>query len=113
MELPIDNDDAVGRYTGFTVTNFDTAGINLKLAIYDQEGHLVEVVTPPDLNPLPPGHQAAKFIHEVASSTKGKFEGSMVLYAGDGRNFTALGLVQSEGLLSIMPAFAPLHFTEP
>jgi hypothetical protein len=113
MEIPIDNDDSAGRYTGFTVTNFDATGMNLKVAIYDQEGHLVEVVTPPDLNPLPPGRQAAKFIHEVAPSTRGKFKGSMVLYTVDGKKFPALGLVQSEALLSIMPAATPLYFTAP
>jgi hypothetical protein len=112
-EIPIDNDRAGDRYTGFTVTNFDTTAVNLKLAVFDLEGKLLEVLTPPELNPLKPQTQVSKFIHEYFSAASGTFKGSMVLYSPEGRNFVAAGLVQSEGLMSIIPALLGPYFPLP
>jgi hypothetical protein len=112
-EIPVNNDDSVGRYTGFSATNFDSTGINLKVAVFSEDGVLLEVVSPPELNPLAPGSQAAKFLHEVSTFAKGRFRGTMILYTENQRNFIAAGLVQDEGLLSMMPVLAAPYFTIP
>ena len=112
-EIPIDNDIAEDRFTGFTAANSEETEINLKLAVYDQDGKLIAVLAPPELNPLKPRQQVSKFIHEYFPAVKGPFKGSMVLFSPDYSNFEVVGLVQSLGLLSIVPALPGPYFALP
>jgi hypothetical protein len=112
-EIPIDNDFTEDRFTGLTVANFDEAAINLKLAVYDENGRFIEMLAPSELNPLKPRQQISKFVHEYFPAIKGTFKGSLVLFSPDYKNFVTVGLVQSQGLLSIIPAVAGPYFALP
>jgi len=103
--LPVDNDDAESRFTGFAVANYNTEEIGVKIVTLDERGAVSDVITPRDLNPLPPGHQAAKFLHEYLPGRL-KFRGSAVLIARGGKKFSVVALLSNQGLLTAIPVVA-------
>jgi hypothetical protein len=103
--LPVDNDDAENRFTGFAVANHNTDDIGVRIVTLDERGAVSDVITPPDLNPLPPGHQAAKFLHEYLPGRL-KFRGSAVLIARGGKKFSVVALLSNQGLLTAIPVVA-------
>src|SRR4030095_8119157 len=89
--MPVDNDDRENRFTGFAVANPSDQNINLTLYVLDENGAITDVLNPPELNPLGPLHQVAKFLHEYVP-TKLRFKGSMVLVAQGGKGFSVVAL---------------------
>jgi hypothetical protein len=91
-----------GRFTGFSVANPTNENINIRLVVLNAEGGITETISPPELNPLGPGRQVSKFLHEYLAS-RSTFRGSMVLAAQGGRRFVATALIQFQGLLTATP----------
>ena len=100
--MPVDNDDTENRFTGFAVANPSTENINVTLYVLDENGGITDVLSPPELNPLGPLKQTSKFLHEYVS-TKLKFKGSMVLVGQSGKTFAVVALVQTQGLVTVIP----------
>jgi hypothetical protein len=103
--LPVDNDDAQSRFTGFAVANHNADNVDVKIVTLDEKGNVLDVITPPDLNPLPPGRQRSKFLHEYLPARL-KFRGSAVLIARGGQKFSVVALVSNQGLLTAIPVVA-------
>ena len=94
--IPVDNDDSAARYTGYAIANTGTTNINVKIVVVDIRGNIVNSITPVQLNPLPPGQQVARFLHQDLPSLV-TFQGSMVLIEQAGLNFSTVALIQAQG----------------
>jgi len=70
--------------------------------VLDENGGITDVLSPPELNPLGPLKQVAKFLHEYVP-TKLRFKGSMVLVGQSGKTFAVVALVQTQGLVTVIP----------
>ena len=81
--MPVNNDDTQNRFTGFAVANPSNENINVTLYVLDENGGITDVLSPPELNPLEPLKQTARFLHEYVP-TKLRFKGSMVLVGQEG-----------------------------
>ncbi len=102
VTIPVDNDATRNRRTAFAVANYGAGNINIRIVVLDKNGTITNTITPPELNPLAPQTQVARFLDEFDAS-KGTFQGSMVLIAEDEKGFVATALVQSQGLYTSIP----------
>jgi hypothetical protein len=101
--IPIDNDETARRFVGFAVANPGTDALNISLAARDQEGRPLETLRPPELNPLRPGGQVSRFVHEYRKAW-GTFRGSLVVWTPDGGEFAVVALVEDQGRYTAIPA---------
>jgi hypothetical protein len=101
--IPIDNDDTLQRFTGFAVANHGTGDINIKIVAVREDGTVADTLSPPELNPLGPQRQVARFLHEYRP-TLSRFRGSMVLIGQGGNTFVVVALAQNEGKYTAIPA---------
>lgn len=111
--IPVDNDDNLHRYTGFAIANPGSSSINIKIVAVNQDGTIVDAVSPPGLNPLPARQQVARFLHDYLPN-RATFRGSMVLVGQAGTTFSVVALVQVQGdtgplytAIPVIPAKAP------
>ncbi|PYU89635.1 MAG: hypothetical protein DMG08_20755 [Acidobacteria bacterium] len=100
--IPVDNDTDTGRRIGFAVANPTSQAVTVKVALVDDSGTVVTDISPPELNPLGPGRQLAKFMDELFPSLR-KFRGSMVLRAQGAGKIVPVALLQRNGLFSALP----------
>ncbi len=100
--IVVDNDNTQSRYTGFAVTNSGNDNINIKLVVLDENGLITDTLSPPELNPLRPLHQVARFLHEYLPSRL-RFKGSMVLVGQGGKTFAVVALTQYQTQLTAVP----------
>jgi hypothetical protein len=100
--IPVDNDAAQNRRTAFAVANYGGDPVNIRIVVLDKNGTITNTITPPELNPLDPQQQVAKFLDEYDASTA-NLQGSMVLMSEDGRRFVVLALVQNQALYTSIP----------
>jgi hypothetical protein len=103
--MPVDNDDRENRFTGFAVANPSNENINVTLYVLDENGGITDALSPPELNPLGPLKQVARFMHEYVP-TKLRFRGSMVLVGQGGKTFAVVALVQAQGLVTVIPVIS-------
>lgn len=101
VTIPVDNDDSQGRYTGFAIANPGTGNVYVRILLLDRDGVILGSISPPELNPLLPQNQAAKFLHEYFPTTK-QFTGSMAL-AITGDKPVIVALVQNQDLVTVIP----------
>ena len=100
--IGVDNSLLQSRFTGFSIANPTNENMNVRLVVLNAEGNITETISPPELNPLGPGRQVSKFLHEYLPA-RSTFRGSMVLAAQGGRRFVATALIQFQGLLTATP----------
>jgi len=100
--IPVDNDGAQSRFTGYAIANPSNANINVKIDIVNTNGTLHQTLTLPQLNPLGPHQQVARFIHQDVASLL-TFQGSMVLIASTGESFSVVALVLDQNLITAVP----------
>jgi hypothetical protein len=101
--IPIDNDETARRFVGFAVANPGTDALNISVTARDQDGRRVETLSPPELNPLRPGRQVSRFVHEYQKAWR-TFRGSLVLWTPDGGEFAVVALVEDQGRYTAIPA---------
>ena len=99
--IPIDNDDAARRYTGFAVANPSDETITIRLVTLAQDGSILDDVTDDRLK-LGPRRHAALFLHQILSARL-NFRGSAVLVGQSGKTFAVVALVEAQGLLTAIP----------
>ncbi|HYK91820.1 MAG TPA: hypothetical protein VE398_23850 [Acidobacteriota bacterium] len=112
--IPVDNDATAGRFTGYAIANTGSTNINVKVVVTDTNGNITDTVTPQQLNPLTPGHQVARFLHQDLPN-RTTFRGSMVLIEQSGANFNVVALIQAQGIsntilftaIPVIPGRAP------
>lgn len=100
--IPVDNDGAQSRFTGYAIANPSNANVNIKIDIVNANGTLHQTLTLPQLNPLGPHQQVARFIHQDVASLL-TFQGSMVLIASTGESFSVVALVLDQNLITAVP----------
>jgi hypothetical protein len=100
--IPADNDSDQDQYTGFAIANPTDEDIYLRIHVLDEQGQVVDSISPPELNPLGPRRQVARFLHEYLN-TRLKFRGSMAVVATAPGKMAIVALVQAKGLLSAIP----------
>jgi hypothetical protein len=99
--IPVSNDGSQERFTGYAVANPSAGDINIKIVVVNENGEPLETLVLPSLNPLGPGKQIARFLHE--DSPRLQFKGSMVLIADTGKRFSVVALIQDRGLFTAVP----------
>ena len=100
--IPVNNDDALERFTGVALANPGDQEIRVQIYVIDQDGNVTQTVSPEALNPLGARMQVATFLHQLVPATL-RFRGSMVLTAGGTGQFVATALLQDQGMLSAIP----------
>jgi hypothetical protein len=103
VTIPVYNDLAAGRFVGFAVANPNASAISIRLTTVQENGMVLDSASiPAELNPLPPGGQVAKFLHEILPA-RATFRGSMVLQAIGAQGFVVVALVQNGLLQTAVP----------
>ncbi len=110
--IPVENDTSLGRFTGFAIANPTNEDINVSVVILNPDGSTSDSIRPPELNPLGPQKQVARFIHEYLP-TRATFKGSVVLVAQGGKKFIVTALVQHKGLYTAIPVMPEKVSTVP
>jgi len=100
--IPVNNDGAKNRFTGYAIANPSNASINVKIVVVDVNGVPVQTLNLPKLNPLPPRQQVARFLHQDVPSLL-TFQGSMVLIGQSGNEFSVVALVLDQNLITAIP----------
>jgi len=100
--IPVDNDATRGRRAGFAVANPNSFDIHVRIIVLDENGHQVgSSLVPPELNPLRPERQVAKFLDEYLPQLT-TFKGTMILLPDSpGSQIVAVALSISQGLTSL------------
>ncbi len=100
--IPVDNNAAAERFTGFAIANPQNVDVNLRITISAADGSVVEVLSPPELNPLPAGGQVARFLHQYRPAF-GSFRGSMTVSSISGEKVVVVALNQIEDQFTAVP----------
>ncbi len=100
--IPVDNDAANDRYTGFAVANTGTSDVHIQVTVLGEDGLVAAKQQPAELNPLAAGQQVARFLHEYKTDWA-TFRGSIQLTAQAGEKFAAVALVQNKGQYTAVP----------
>jgi hypothetical protein len=100
--IPVVNDDAWQRYTGYAVTNPGNDDIYIKIVPVNEDGEPQAPLVIPELNPLGPGKMVAKFPHQDSAALT-NFRGAMVLIAEGGKRFSVVALVQNQTFFTAVP----------
>ncbi len=109
--IPVDNSEAEERFTGFAVANISDGDINITVFTLNEDGAILDQISPPELNPLGPQKQVARFLHQEGYlPSRTNFKGSMVLVVSGGEKFGVVALIQNQGMFTaipVIPAKAP------
>jgi beta-glucanase (GH16 family) len=103
--LPVDNDSEAERFSGFAVANPGSSEVRVSLTTFRPDGSIADVLSPPELNPLSPNSQVARFLHEYLPS-RATFRGSLILAAEGGAKVSVVALSQNHGLYTAVPVMA-------
>lgn len=96
--IPVDNDDTQGKQMVYAIANPSDQTISIKLALVGQDGAVInDKVTVP----LGPGQQIARYLWQDLALTK--FRGSLVLRGQNGQTFFAIGLLEKQGIYTVIP----------
>ena len=107
--IPVDDDAAQGRFTGYAVANHEDNDVNIRIIVVDANGVPVgQPIRPSQLNPLRPKNHIARFLFQDLNDPNLKFQGSMVLIADGGRKFAVVALVQNSGAAGNLYAAIPV-----
>jgi hypothetical protein len=102
VTIPVDNSSSQNRFTGFAIANQNSEDISIRLVTLDEEGRVMDNITPPELNPLGPQRQIAVFLHQILPA-RATFRGSMALVVQGGKRASFVALVQNQSLLTAIP----------
>jgi len=100
--IPVDNNEAQNRFTGYAIANPSNSAINVKIVVVNVNGVPVQTLNLPQLNPLGPQQQIARFLFQDASSLL-TFQGSMVVIGQGGAQFSIVALVLDQNLITAVP----------
>ncbi len=102
VTIPVDNSSSQNRFTGFAIANQNSEDVSIRLVTLDENGAVMENVTPAELNPLGPQKQIAVFLHQILPA-RATFRGSIALVVQGGKRASFVALVQNQSLLTAVP----------
>ena len=97
--IPVDNDSTQAMQMAYAIANPSSQTISIKLALVGQDGTVVDDTITVTLGPE---QQIAKYLSQVLP-TRATFKGSLVLEGQAGASFSAVGLLQKQGLFTVIP----------
>jgi hypothetical protein len=103
--IPLDDDHAASRDTGYAVANTGNTNLNIRLVLVNADGTVSQTLRPAKLNPLRPEEHVGRFVWEDAGPGF-QFKGSIVLLDDTGQNFSVVALLLNGTLYSAIPAIA-------
>ena len=102
--IPVDNSEAEERFAGFAVANTSDGDISITVFTLNEDGAILDQISPPELNPLGPQEQVARFLHQEGYlPSRINFKGSMVLAVSGGEKFGVVALIQNQGIFTAIP----------
>ena len=107
--IPVNNDNSQDRFTGYAAANRSDGDIKIEIVVLDESGVVVETMILPLLNPLGPGRQIVRFLHE--DSPRLKVKGSIVLIAGSEERICVVAPAQDQGLMTAIPSYRQRRLT--
>ena len=99
--IPVDIDGSQDKQLAYAIANPGSQTIVIKVALVGQDGTLIEdseTVT------LGPGEQMAQYLRQELVRTS--FKGSLVLRGQAGATFVALGLLDKQGIFTVIPVIS-------
>jgi len=99
--IPVDVDSSQDKQLAYAIANPGSQTIVIKVALVGQDGTLIEdseTVT------LGPGEQMAQYLRQELVRTS--FKGSLVLRGQAGATFVALGLLDKQGIFTVIPVIS-------
>jgi len=97
--IPVDDDVAGGRMTGYAVANPGTESVTIKVVTLKEDGTAgatLQSIT------LTPGQQKAQFVFQDPAASQ-RFKGTVVLMDQGGKKFSMVALVQNQNLYTAIP----------
>lgn len=105
--VPIDDDSAQGRVTGYAVANAGNTPITVKIVLVNPDGSVFQTINPQPLTQMAPGTHVARFVYQDATNPAAfVFKGSMVLIETTGQPFSVVALASNQGIFSALPVVA-------
>jgi hypothetical protein len=98
--IPLDDDDAAARYTGYAIANPGAEAITIKAVTVKADGTPGATLR---MIALRPGEQVAAFFFQAQEPSNRVFQGSVVLMGQGGAKFVLVALVQDQGLFTAIP----------
>jgi hypothetical protein len=102
VTIPVDNSGSQNRFTGFAIANQNSEDVSIRLSLLDENGTVLETVSPAQLSPLGAQKQVAVFLHQIFPA-RATFRGSMALVVQGGKKASFVALVQNQSLLTAVP----------
>jgi len=99
VTIPVDDDVAAERFTGFAVANPSSEAITIRVVTVREDGTVAATLQPISLGP---GEQKAQFLFQDPGASQ-KFKGSVVLMGQNSKRFSVVALVQDQGLYTAIP----------
>lgn len=100
--IPVDDDVALGRFTGYAVANVGSGSIVVSASEISADGKSVTALT--DIALAPRQQKAAFFFQDPKAQQK--FRGSAVLTGQNGATFAVVALVDNQNLLTAIPVIS-------
>jgi hypothetical protein len=97
--IPCDENAGLGRSTAYGIANPTDQVMEVKLALVDSNGILVDDTKSITLNP---GQQIARYLNQDFLN-RPTFQGSIVLRAQGGTTFVAVALIQNQQIFTAIP----------
>ncbi len=96
--IPVDNDNSQSKQMVYAVANPSRETIWIRLTLVAQDGAVInDTVTVP----VGSGQQIARYLWQDLAVTK--FQGSLLLRGQNGRTFFAIGLLEKQGMYTVIP----------
>ncbi len=105
VTVPINNDSAQERFTGYAIANTGSSSITVRFVVVGTDGNPSGIAIP-DLT-LSTGEQRARFFSQDAAAL-GTFQGSVVLIGENNAQFVVVALVQDRGTSGVLFTAIPV-----
>ncbi len=92
VTIPVNDDSAQSRFTGYALANPGVDTIRITIFLVDGNGVVTKTLS--QVITLDPGKQVARFLFQDVGDPNFKFQGSAVLKSETGSKFSAVALVQ-------------------
>jgi sugar lactone lactonase YvrE len=105
--IPVDNDSTQGKQMAYAIANPSRQTISVNLALMGQNDAVVNnsiTVT------LSPGQQISRYLWQDLALVQ--FKGSLVLQGQNGQTFVAVGLLEKQGLFTVIPLITQLSLID-
>ncbi len=98
----VEYDSRLSRYVGISLVNPNDEDISIQVYLFGMNGNMLDIVRPPELNPVRSHQQVRTYLHEVFRSHP-FFRGSAALISQGGRRFVVTAALQDGDVYTTIP----------